>query len=190
MNRLYIKNMVCPRCIRVVREELENLGMNVRRVDLGEVEIGNTVSPETMDKISGVMKANGFELLTDQKQKTIEKIKVAVIDMIYNEENKDAPRLTLSAYLSKKLGMDYNYLSSLFSSVENITIEKFVILQKIERVKELLKYEELTLSEIAHRLHYSSTQHLSNQFKQITGFSPTQFKKMVENQRKSIDKLT
>jgi len=189
--RLYIKNMVCPRCIRVVRDELEDLDLKVTRVDLGEVEIENDITPELRDKIDDAMIKNGFELLEDQKQKIVEKIKISVIDLIYNDERKEEARpLTLSAYLSQSLGMDYNYLSTLFSSVENITIEKYVILQKIERVKELLKYEELTLSEIAHRLNYSSTQHLSNQFKQVTGFSPTQFKKMVGNSRKSIDKLT
>lgn len=189
--RFYIKNMVCPRCIRVVRDELEYLDLKVTRVDLGEVEIDNDFTPELRDKIDDALVKNGFELLEDQKQKIVEKIKISLIDLIYNDERKEeSHRLTLSAYLSQSLGMDYNYLSTLFSSVENITIEKYVILQKIERVKELLKYEELTLSEIAHRLNYSSTQHLSNQFKQVTGFSPTQFKKMVGNSRKSIDKLT
>lgn len=189
--RLYIKNMVCPRCIRVVKEELENIGIPVKRVELGEVEIGVDPTPHLKEKLRSILESNGFELLEDKKRKTVERIKVAVIDLLYkNEYNNEAHRRTLSAYLSQKLGMDYNYLSTLFSSVENITIEKYVILQKIERVKELLKYEELTLSEIAYRLHYSSTQHLSNQFKQVTGLSPTQFKEMVDNQRKSIDKLT
>ncbi len=188
---LYIKNMVCPRCIRVVRDELENLNVKIKRVDLGEAEIEEALTPDLLEKIRTVMEANGFELLEDQKRKIVEKIKIAVIDLIYNnEKGNEARRLTLSSYLSRTLGMDYNYLSTLFSSVENITIEKYVILQKIERVKELLKYEELTLSEIAHRLHYSSTQHLSNQFKQVTGLSPTQFKKIVGNPRKTIDKLT
>ncbi len=188
---LYIKNMVCPRCIRVVRDELENLNVKIKRVDLGEAEIEEALTPALLEKIRTVMEANGFELLEDQKRKIVEKIKIAVIDLIYNnEKGNEARRLTLSSYLSRTLGMDYNYLSTLFSSVENITIEKYVILQKIERVKELLKYEELTLSEIAHRLHYSSTQHLSNQFKQVTGLSPTQFKKIVGNPRKTIDKLT
>ncbi len=183
--------MVCLRCIRVVREELENIGLAVKSVELGEVEIEDSLTPLVIEKIKHAMESNGFELLEDQKRRTVEKIKVAVIDLLYmNESNKEAHRLTLSSYLSDKLGLDYNYLSTLFSSVENITIERYVILQKIERVKELLKYEELTLSEIAYRLNYSSTQHLSNQFKQITGFSPTQFKKMVGNSRKPIDKLT
>jgi len=188
---LYIKNMVCPRCIRVVRDELENIGLPVKRVELGEVEIGTDIAPDTYEEIKNILESNGFELLENKKRKIVEKIKVAVIDLLYyTEDNIEAHRLTLSAYLSEKLGMDYKYLSTLFSSIENITIEKYVILQKIERVKELIKYEELTLSEIAYRLNYSSTQHLSNQFRQITGLSPTQFKKMVGNQRKSIDKLT
>lgn len=182
--------MVCPRCIKVVREELEKLGLHVGRVELGEAAVEDTVSQETIEEIGDVLEANGFELLTDQKQKTIEKIKIALIEAIYGEEQTDTHRKTLSAYLSGKTGKDYKYLSSLFSSVENITIEKYFILQKIERVKELLKYEELTLSEIAYRLNYSSTQHLSSQFKQITGMSPTQFKKSIGNQRKPLDKLT
>jgi AraC family transcriptional regulator len=186
---LHIKNMVCPRCIRVVRDELEKLDLTVRQIELGEVEIENTVPKHIMETIKSVMETNGFELLEDQKRKTVEKIKIAVLDLIYNTSG-DTTRRTLSSYLSKKIGMDYNYLSSLFSSIENITIEKYFILQKIERVKELLKYEELTLSEIAYRLNYSSTQHLSNQFKQVTGLSPSQFKKMVKNTRKPIDKIT
>ncbi len=183
--------MVCPRCIRVIKDELENIGLPVKRVELGEVEIDDNLTPDMYEELKYALESNGFELLEDKKRKTVEKIKVAVIDLLYNiEEKNDVHQRTLSAYLSEKLGMDYKYLSTLFSSVENLTIEKYVILQKIERVKELLKYEELTLSEIAYRLNYSSTQHLSNQFKQITGLSPTQFKKMVGNQRKPIDKLT
>lgn len=190
-SRIHIKNMVCPRCIRVVREELDNLGLSVKNVTLGEAEIDGSLTSGTTEKIKLVLEKNGFELLEDQKRKIVEKIKIAIIDLLYNDEkNSRTPRITLSAYLADKLKMDYNYLSTLFSSVENITIEKYVILQKIERVKELLKYEQLTISEIAYRLHYSSTQHLSNQFRHITGMSPTQFKKMVKNNRKPIDQLT
>lgn len=185
----YIKNMVCPRCIRVVREDLEKLGLTVARVDLGEVEIADDISADVENMMREVLQRSGFDVLEDQKRKTVEKIKLAIIDLIYNTEEGAPRRLTISSYLSNRLGLDYNYMSSLFSSVENITIEKYVILQKIERVKELLKYEELTVSEIAYRLHYSSTQHLSNQFKQITGLSPTQFRKMVENTRKPIDQV-
>jgi len=189
--KLYIKNMVCPRCIRVVRDELTGLGLNINRVELGEVEIDTPVSPKMQLQIKNILETNGFELLEDQKRKIVEKIKIAIIDLIYSEADRnDSTKLTLSAYLSRQTGLEYNYISSLFSSVENITIEKYVILQKIERVKELLKYEEMTLSEIAYRLNYSSTQHLSTQFKQVTGLSPTQFKKLVEPPRKSIDKLT
>lgn len=188
---IHIKNMVCPRCIRVVREELRNLGLNVKNVTLGEAEIEDYLTSETTQKIKLVLENNGFELLEDQKRKIVERMKIAIIDLLYNDDNNSrAHRITLSAYLADKLKMDYNYLSTLFSSVENITIEKYVILQKVERVKELLKYEQLTISEIAYRLHYSSTQHLSNQFRQITGMTPTQFKKMVRNNRKPIDQLT
>jgi len=154
--------MVCPRCIRVVREELDNLGLSVKNVTLGEAEIDGSLTSGTTEKIKLVLEKNGFELLEDQKRKIVEKIKIAIIDLLYNDEkNSRTPSITLSAYLADKLKMDYNYLSTLFSSVENITIEKYVILQKVERVKELLRYEQLTISEIAYRLHYSSTQHLS-----------------------------
>lgn len=183
--------MVCPRCIRVVREELEKIGLQVNKVQLGEVEINDTLTPELILEIDRKMKENGFELLEDQKKKTVEKIKISIIELVYdNELSSGKKRQTLSSYLSDRIKMDYNYISTLFSSIENITIEKYFILQKIERVKELLKYEELTLSEIAYRLNYSSTQHLSSQFKQITGLSPTEFKGMIGNTRKPIDKLT
>jgi AraC family transcriptional regulator len=188
--RLFIKNMVCPRCIRVVGEELHNLGLNIEKVELGEVEIHDDLTPELTRNIKLVLEKNGFELLEDRKRKIVEKIKIAIIDLLYNSENRQTQRITLSAHLSDKLKMDYNYLSTLFSSIENITIEKYLILQKVERVKELLRYEQLTTSEIAYRLNYSSTQHLSNQFRQITGMSPTQFRKMVKNNRKPIDQLT
>jgi AraC family transcriptional regulator len=189
-NILYIKNMVCPRCIRVVREDLERLELPVRRVDLGEVELENTISPDMLKLVDDSLRASGFELLEDRKRKIVEKIKIAVIELLHNEENESERRFTLSAYLSRKLNMDYNYLSTLFSSVENVTIERYTILQKIERVKELLRYNDLTLSEIAYRLRYSSTQHLSNQFKQVTGLTPTRFKKQLDTQRKPIDSLS
>jgi AraC family transcriptional regulator len=184
---LHIKNMVCPRCIRVVREELLKLGLHVVRIELGEVEIRQQPDDGLRDKVKSILEENGFALIEDQKMKIIESIKRSIIEHIYDERENPSKRTSLSRYLSKKIGYDYNYLSTLFSTIEGTTIEKYFIHQRIERVKELLKYEELTLSEIAYRLHYSSAQHLSGQFKQITGFSPTEFKNLVGNHRKPID---
>jgi AraC-like DNA-binding protein len=183
---LFIKNMVCNRCIKVVREELEKLGLKIEKIELGEVEIrGEVISYE---KIKNVLEENGFELVEDKRAQIINKIKSHIIEIIYSEKIEDM-NLKFSEYLSNQMGMDYQYLSNLFSSVENVTIEHFIILQKVERAKELLKYNELTLSEIAYRLGYSSVQHLSNQFKKVTGLTASQFKEITENQRKPIDKL-
>lgn len=184
---LMIKNMVCGRCIKVVREELEKLGLEVTKIELGEVTIKGRGLP--IDKVRHVLEENGFELIEDKKAALINRIKSLVIEVIHNDkmENMD---LNFSDYIQSNLDMyDYSYLSSLFSSVENITIEHFIILQKIERAKELLKYDELTLSEIAYRLGYSSVQHLSNQFKKVTGLTASNFKKNTGSSRKSIDKL-
>lgn len=178
--------MVCSRCIKVVREELEKLGLEIDSIELGEVNIFGENILE--DKIKDVLEENGFELVEDKKAQIINKIKSLIIGIIYSEKIEDM-NLKFSEYLSKELGMDYQYLSTLFSSVENVTIEHFIILQKVERAKELLKYNELTLSEIAYKLGYSSVQHLSNQFKKVTGLTASQFKEITENQRKPIDKL-
>lgn len=180
--------MVCGRCIKVVRDELEKLGLKVINISLGEVTIeGN--SEIKKEDIRNALSQNGFELLEDKKASLIEQLKVLIIDLIYNDEKIKPPSMNYSDYIQKKLGYDYHYLSSLFSSTEQITIEHYIILQKIERAKELLKYGELTLSEIAYKLGYSSVQHLSNQFKKVTGLNATQFKNISLNQRNPIDKL-
>jgi AraC family transcriptional regulator len=181
---LYIKNMVCNRCIKVVREELEKLSMKVKDIQLGEAVIEAAEEPD-MSKIKEVMEANGFEVLEDKKVKLVEKIKTLLIEQIHHQEGKFG--LNYSEFLSKEIGRDYHSLSQLFSSIENLTIEKFIILQKIEKVKEYLIYNELTLSELAYKLGYSSVAHLSNQFKQVTGFSPSEFKKLKTHQRKPLD---
>ncbi len=186
---LLVKNMVCNRCIKVVREELENLGLDVRNVTLGEVVLSGLPNKLPIDKISKVLEENGFELIEDKKAKIIEQIKLEVIKAIYTASENIPFEINYSELLADKLGYEYHYLSTLFSSVENITIEQYIILQKIERAKELLKYGELTLSEIAYKLNYSSVQHLSNQFKKITGLTASQFKNMTENIRKPIDHL-
>lgn len=183
---LYIRNMVCGRCIKVIEEEFEKLGLNIKSISLGEVKVEENLDQEMTNRIRNVLDQNGFELIEDRKMRTIEQIKLYIIELIRDEE-KIAGKLNLSEYLSDKLNTDYHYLSTLFSSVENITIEHFFILQKIERAKELLKYGELTLSEIAFRLGYSSVAHLSAQFKKVTGMNANQFKSMTENIRKPLD---
>jgi len=187
---LYVKNMVCDRCIRVVREEMKRLNLDVRSVTLGEVIVAGNVSELPMKQISNVLEVNGFELIEDKKAKTIELLKLAVLKLVRESDDGKNRKIKQSEYLSKELGLDYHYLSTLFSSIENITIEQYTILQRVERAKELLKYGELTLSEIAYKLGYSSVQHLSNQFKSVTGFTPSSFKKLTGNVRKPLDKIS
>ncbi len=185
---LYVKNMVCDRCIRIVREELEKLGLDVRSIRLGEVVVAAN-DTLNMVRIRGVLKENGFELIDDKKVKIIEQIKTLIINLVHHGNSGKSPAINYSSYIAQEVGHDYHYLSGLFSSIENTTIEKYLILQKIERVKELLVYNEMTLSEIAHQVGYSSVQHLSNQFKKVTGFTPTYFKTIKENKRKPLDKV-
>ena len=156
--KLYVKNMVCDRCVRVVAQELERIGLDVRNVVLGEVTLTGSSRDLAMDQIKKTLEENGFELIEDRKARTIEQLKLAIIKLVRETGDR---RLKYSAYLSKELGLEYHYLSTLFSSVENVTIEQYIIRQRVERAKELLKYGELTLSEIAYELGYSSVQHLS-----------------------------
>lgn len=186
---LYIKNMVCNRCIRVVREELTNLGHDVRSITLGEAVIGGEPDAAALAKVNAMLKDNGFELIEDQRVKTIERTKQAILRLVRRDAEKEPLREKYSEYIAREVGKDYPSLSALFSSVENITIEHYVILQRIERAKELLKYGELTLNEISYKLGYSSVQHLSSQFKHITGMTPTRFKMMVSNTRLPLDKV-
>ena len=187
---LYVKNMVCDRCNRVVKEELKKMKLDVRSVVLGEVVVAGTARELPVEKIKSMLEQNGFELIQNRKAKTIEQLKLAIIRLVREDHGSRDRKLKSSEYLSKELGLDYHYLSTLFSSVENVTIEQFMILQRIERAKELLKYGELTLSEIAYKLGYSSVQHLSNQFKAITGFTPTRFRSLTGQLRKSIDRVS
>jgi len=185
---LHIKNMVCNRCIKVVQEELIGLGYTIKAIELGEVELEGKINEDEMEKISHVLADNGFELIDDKKGWIINKLKTLIIEYIHHD--KERPEyLNLSDLLSSELGYDYSYLSNLFSSVEGITIEKYFILQKIEKVKELLVYDEFSLNEIAWQLGYSSAQHLSQQFKKVTGLTPTHFKKIRDKKRKPLDKL-
>lgn len=179
--------MVCPRCIKVVREELTKLGLDVRNVLLGEVEIGADQKQLPVEKIRNVLEENGFELIEDKRVKTIEQIKHAVLKLARNDYDKNPIRLKDSEFIAKEIGQDYHSLTTLFSSVEGITIEQYIILQKIERVKELLKYGEISLSEISYMMGYSSVAHLSSQFKKTTGMTPSEFKKLGGAHRHPID---
>ncbi len=186
---LAIRNMVCDRCIRVVREELTTLGLDVRRVELGEAEVADGKRAIDLERIRGMLADNGFELLEDRRRKTIEAIKVEIVKMVHRSPEAAGRRPNLSTHLSKALGQDYHGLSTLFSTIEGVTIEQYFIQQRIERVKELLKYGEHTLSEIAWQMGYSSVQHLSNQFRQVTGMTPTAFRTMGKGRRKPLDKV-
>jgi len=182
--------MVCDRCIMSVQEVLENQGFSVGKVVLGEAEINETPDKEELSKISEELRGKGFELIRENKEALVEQIKAQLIDYVKLLESEDAPP-KLSDYLSTKLHHNYSYLSNRFSSHENWTIENYLIQLKIERVKELLTYEELTLSEIAWKLNYSSVQYLSNQFKKVTGETVSSFRKnMNADSRKSLDTIS
>ncbi len=184
---LYIKNMVCPRCIKVVKDELTILGAEPSEVELGKATLKKPADENLLNKIQQALENNGFELLDDRKSKLIERIKIIIIDLI--REGKIAEmNVNFSDHLSEQLHMDYGYLSTLFSSVEGKTIERFVIGQKIEKVKELVSYNELSVKQIADFLGYSSLQALSSQFKKETGMTPTDFKSRSA-MRTSLDKI-
>ncbi|MFC2103062.1 helix-turn-helix domain-containing protein [Bacteroidota bacterium] len=187
---LYIKNMVCNRCIRVVKEELENLGFEIIKIELGEVIISSGRTKIDINRIKSILEINGFELIDNRKANIIERVKILVINIIHHSSSENLSEVNLNKEIIEESGLSYSYVSSLFSSMEGITIEKYIINQKIEKVKELLVYDQLTLSEIAYRLSYSSVQHLSNQFKKVTGLSPSYFKKLKTKKRKPIDKIT
>jgi len=179
--------MVCDRCIMVVRSELEKLGLDITQVSLGEAVLGSDITDEQKDRVSAVLQPLGFELIDDKKSRLIEKIKNIIIDLVHRRDVE--LKANLSEVLSGQLHHDYNYLSGLFSEAEGTTIEKYFIAQKIERVKELLVYDELTLSEIAYRLNYSSVAYLSSQFKKVTGLTPTHFRQIKEHKRKPLDQV-
>ena len=183
MSILYIKNMVCPRCIKVVSDELQTLGLEVKNIELGKVELRKSISPEVLQQVKSVMEKNGFELLDDKKSRVIERIKVLLIEGIRDGKFSQMD-INLSEYISESVHMEYTHLSTLFSSVEGKSIERFLILQKIERIKELITYDELSVKQIADQLGYSSLQALSNQFKKETGLTPTEFKKIARGSRR------
>lgn len=187
MSHLFIKNMVCNRCIMVVQNEMDKLGLNAKNIKLGEVTLDRELSGEERIALDKMLTNVGFELIDDRKSRIIEQIKTVIINLVHHQ--KSDKKYNLSNVLSEKLHHDYSYLSNLFSEVEGTTIEKYFIAQKIEKVKELLVYDELTLSEIAYRLNYSSVAYLSNQFKKVTGLTPSHFKQIKEDKRKALDEV-
>lgn len=184
--KLFIKNMVCPRCIMAVEDVLRNQYIHVLDIKLGEVITKNDLNKSQLNRLEKELKKLGFELLNDSQQQTIEKVKSIIIDHIHYKKEQES---NFSHILSSTLSKDYSYLSKLFSATEGITIEHFVILQKTERVKELLTYNQMTLSEIAIEMGYSSVAHLSSQFKKATGLTPSQFRAQGIGLRQPLDNV-
>ncbi|MCY1514105.1 YSIRK-targeted surface antigen transcriptional regulator [compost metagenome] len=185
--KLYVKNMVCDRCKLVVRTAFEQQGLHPVAVELGEVELAEKNIEAKKPALLSQLRTLGFDLIDDRRTRIVEQIKKYIIQLVHSHEGEF--KNNLSVLLSNELHHEYSYLSNLFSTMEGTTIEKYFIAQKIERVKELLAYDELSLSEIAERMHYSSLAYLSNQFKKVTGFTPGEFKQTKTGQRKSIDQV-
>lgn len=183
---LYIKNMVCNRCVAAVKQELDKLQFYTSSITLGEVTLSQEPGELQLNQLKDNLAGLGFEVLDDSRKKLIEKIKNIIVEQVHYSEAVE--KYNFSDVLAKKLHKDYSYISGLFSQVEGVTIEKYIINQKIEKVKELLIYDELNLSEIAFQLGYSSVAHLSAQFKKIIGLTPSAFKK-IGGQRKALDKI-
>lgn len=185
--KIYIQNMVCIRCKMVVKSELEKLGLQYGVVELGEVEILEDVSPEQLAILDIALRKAGLELMDDKKNILVEKITTAIIELVHYTD--EQIKINLSDYLSEKLNYNYTYLANLFSEVKGISIEQFYLAHKIEKVKELLAYGELNLTEIAWKLHYSSVAHLSNYFKKKTGLTPSQFKNLRNKSRNALGNM-
>jgi AraC-like DNA-binding protein len=185
--KLFIKNMVCIRCKMVVKAELDKLGLHYTSVELGEVDVMEKLSDEQHDLFKEGLLKFGLELLDDKKSVLIQKIKNIIIELVHYSE--EPLTVNFSSYLSDKLKHNYTYLANLFSEVQGTTIEKFIIVHKIERVKELLVYNELNLTEIAYLMHYSSVAHLSTQFKKITGLTPSHFKQLRSKRLNMLEDL-
>lgn len=185
---LQVKNMVCNRCIKTVSNIFQQENVTPQSVELGIVRLTEDLTGDKEKRIRQALVAEGFEWLDDQKTKQVAEIKRIIIELVHYGEL-DEMNKNLSDYLSEKLHKDYHYISQLFSSIENTTIEQYFILQKIEKVKEWLVYNEYTLSEMAYKLGYSSVAHLSGQFKKVTGFTPSQFRDLKDHHRKPLDKV-
>ena len=183
--KLFIKNMVCLRCKMVVKEELIKLGLHFVMIELGEVEILEKISAQQHDRLKAALLKSGLELMDDKKSVLIQQIKTAIVELVHY--SKEPLLIKFSEFLSQKLNYDYTYLANLFSEMQGTTIEKFFITHKIERVKELIIYDELNLTEIAYLMHYSSVSHLSAQFKKVTGLAPTHFKQLKDKRRSLLE---
>lgn len=185
--KLYIKYMVSIRCKMMVKSELEKLGLRYVVVDLGEVEVKDAITTEQRERLKAALLKSGLELMDDQRAMLIEKIKNVIVEMVHYSD--EPLKINFSNFLSDKLDYDYTYLANIFSEVTGTTIEKYIIAHKIERVKELLLYDEHNLTEISYQLNYSSVAHLSNQFKKVTGLTPSFFKQLKRKRRNTLDNV-
>jgi AraC family transcriptional regulator len=186
-NKIFIKNMVCQRCVMTVENVLRDLNIPFHKVSLGEVELIEKPGNSQLNNVEKALNRIGFELIDTRVNKIIENIKQAIME--YLSLGMDSQNLKLSSFITNKIPYDYSYLSDLFSSIEGKTIEQFFILQRIEKVKELLVYDQLSLTEISYQTGFSSVHHLSSQFKKVTGLTPSHFKKIGADKRKSLDNL-
>ena len=186
--KLHIKYMVSNRCKMAVKDELKKLGLHFIVVDLGEVDIMENISTDQREQLKTALLVSGLELMDDKKAVLIEKIKNVIIEMVHHTDD-GMIKINFSDFLSEKLNYDYTYMANLFSEVQGTTIEQFIILHKIERIKELIIYDELNITEIAYKMNYSSVAHLSNQFKKMTGLSPSHFKQLKDKRRNSIEQI-
>jgi len=177
--------MVCIRCQMVVKSELEKLGLHYVNVKIGEADIIENILPVQLEQLDIALRKSGLLLMDNKRSILVEKIKIAIIELVHYTEEQIT--MNLSDYLSEKLDYDYTYLANLFSEVKGITIEKFYLTHKIEKVKELIIYDELNLTEIAYKMNYSSVAHLSNQFKKFTGLTPSHFKKLKNKRRRTLE---
>jgi AraC-like DNA-binding protein len=185
--KLFLKYMVSIRCKMLVKVELEKLGLRYKTVELGEAEIEEDISQTQWNELNKALKKSGIELMEDKKSILIEKIKNIIIELVHYSE--EPLEINFSEHLSTKLNHDYTYLANLFSETQGVTIEHFHIMHKIERIKELLVYDELNITEIAWKMHYSSVAHLSNQFKKMTGLTPSFFKKIKQKKRDALEDM-
>ena len=185
---IHIKNMVCDRCKTIVKQQLESIGFKVEQIALGKAELTPDPNDEQLQMIAAALKISGFELINKETDKTVENIKNVIIDLVHHTDMSEM-RTSYSDLIAGRLGKDYTYLSRLFSNSQDTTIERFIIQQKVEKIKELLEYGELNLNEIAYQMGYSSSAHLSAQFKSTTGLTPSQYKTNEFKERKSLDRL-
>lgn len=187
MTKLHIQNMVSLRCKLMVKAELDKLGLAYTSIELGEVVLANNISDPVKRQLQQSLRVSGLELMHDEKAMLVEKINNIIVEMVHYTD--ELPKVNFSTFLSEKLGQDYHKLAEVFSKTKGVTIEHFIILHKIERIKELIIYDDLNLTEISYKMHYSSVAHLSRQFKQITGLTPTFFKSLAKHDRKNLEDI-